>query len=236
MNKNPIVERDLEAYGTFVREIIKPGAQKNMDATKVRTFRIVEMPARIHIPADVILETKSVPDFGDVPFVNVNGVEVHFHGGISPKAGEMIEGKVTIYVKTWERCGPNGEELNRGYRNYTFFVDVEPSIESAVKELKIYDTASKAYDRAKFGRKHNDIVMDFGMFCHESADKRRDLHLAFVDVGENSSDEFSSPLLLDPLGRRGGLHIAEPAGGCRDVEVVDTEGNVHRFRRAHPVH
>lgn len=55
----------------------------------------------------------------------------------------------------------------------------------------------------------------------------------------SSSDEFSSPLAqqpIDPLGRKGGIHIArlEPTGG-RDVEVVDTDGNVHKFR-AHPTH
>lgn len=51
------------------------------------------------------------------------------------------------------------------------------------------------------------------------------------------ADEFSNRIAnLDPLGRKGGIHIAglEPTGG-RDVEVVDTDGNVHKFR-AHPTH
>lgn len=52
----------------------------------------------------------------------------------------------------------------------------------------------------------------------------------------SSSDEFSSPLqkqtAIDPLGRKGGFHIAEPG---ERVTVVDSEGNVHTFN-AHRTH
>ena len=204
MNRNPIMERDIEMYGTFVRELIKPGAQEGMDATKVRTFRIVTMPARIEIPEDAEFDVVEVPNIGDVPHARFACTDVFFHNGLEARSG-VVEGLVSVYVKTWERCGPNGEDLNKGYRNYAFFVDVLDE-STPVKELKIYDTISLEYIRnVAPGRKHRDQIMDYGVFCHVSGDKKRDQHLAFVDLEGTSRNV---PSRLDPLGRQGGLHIA----------------------------
>ncbi|MCX6714965.1 MAG: hypothetical protein NTX72_04060 [Candidatus Uhrbacteria bacterium] len=178
MNKNTIMERDLSTC-EFVREQIKPPAKEGMDATKIRTYKMGECVVEFTLPADLVCDIMTVPGVGDILHAKVNGVDIHFHGGFQPTAGQLFTLSCETFVKTVERCKPDGSETNQGWRNYYYFLDLRPTMEDATKKLDIRDTASPNYNSE--GRRFEDQIFD-GHFCHVSGDKKRDTHIAFTSL------------------------------------------------------
>lgn len=178
MNKNPMVERDLGAF-TFVREQIKPPAKEGMDATKIRTHKGAEIIVKFKMP-QIDLDDMTAPDL-PLPFKHgkMNGVDVHFHDGFVPKAGETYTVKAELFMKTVERCNPDGSELKQGWRNYYYFLDLRLTEDVATKELVVHDTSDPDYTGS--GRTYPDQIFD-GHFCHLSGDKKRNTHIQFKPI------------------------------------------------------
>ena len=248
LQTNRFIEQALANLGTLVRVNVNPPANPDlMDATIIRTYGITKYFAKVIVPANAEIKVmENVPGVGNVPYIEVAGTEdkpgtrVHFHGGLVPKPGEYVEGDVHYLLNVWNRCRQGSEQhvspdmpsfvdwidIDGGTRFYGAVFDVWPMGKDDIsdnKELMIYDCYADTYKREEVGRNDHWVVRT-DMFANEVGykAKRRDQHIAFVDVSPTASVRKARRLptaMANALLNAGLTEIGDPAADINDKDI-----------------